>query len=45
MGFKNMHSIQFSLVLNVVTVSISPHYHVFFYDMFFTVDISTAADT
>ena len=45
MGFNKMHSKQVGLVLNVLTGSISPRYHVVFYDMFSTVMISTAADT
>ena len=43
MGFKKMHSTQVGLVLNLLTGSISPHYHVVFDDMFSTVMISTAA--
>ena len=45
MGFRNMHSTQFGLVLNLLTGSISPHYHVVFDDMLSTVVSSTAADT
>ena len=44
MGFKNMHSTQVGLVLNFLTGSISPQYHVVLDDMFFTVVVSTAAD-
>ena len=44
MGFSNMHSTQFGLVLNLLTGSISPQYHVVFDDMFSTVMISTAED-
>ena len=44
MGFSKMHSTQVGLVLNLLTGSISPHYHVVFDDMFYTVMISTAAD-
>ena len=42
MGFRNMHSTQVVLVINLLTGSISPHYNVVFYDMFSTVMISTA---
>ena len=45
MGFRKMHSTQVGLVLNLLTGSISPQYHVVFDDMFSTVIISTAADT
>ena len=44
MGFRKMHSTQVELVLNILTGSMSPQYHVVFYDMFFTVMSSTAAD-
>ena len=44
MGFNKMHSTQVVLVLNLLTGSISPQYHVIFDDMFSTVMISTAAD-
>ena len=44
MGFRNMHSTQVGLVLNLLTGSISPQYHVVFDDMFYTLMISTAAD-
>ena len=44
MGFRKMHSTQVGLVLNLLSGSISPHYHVLFDDMFSTVIISTAAD-
>ena len=44
MGFSNMHSTQVGLVLNLLTASISPQYHVVFDDMFSTVMISTSAD-
>ena len=44
MGFSNTHSTQVGLVLNLLTGSISPQYHVVFDDMFSTVMISTAAD-
>ena len=43
MGFRKMHSTQVGLVLNLLTGSISPHYHVVFDDMFSTVVSSTAA--
>ena len=45
MGFRNMHSTQVGLVLNLLTGSISPQYHVVFDDMFSTVASSTASDT
>ena len=44
MGFSKMHSTQVGLFLNLLTGSISPQYHVVFYDMFSTVMSSTAAD-
>ena len=44
MGSRKMHSTQVGLVLNLLTGSISPHYHVVFDNMFSTVMISTAAD-
>ena len=44
MGFIKMHSTQVGLVLNLLTGSISPQYHVVFDDMFSTVMSSTAAD-
>ena len=44
MGFRKIHSTQVGLVLNLLTGSISPHYHVVFDDMFSTVMSSTAAD-
>ena len=44
MGFSKMHSTQIGLVLNLLTGSISPHFHVVFDDMFYTVMSSTAAD-
>ena len=44
MGFINMHSTQVRLVLNLLTGSISPQYHVVFDCMFSTVMSSTAAD-
>ena len=37
MGFIKMHSSQVGLVLNLLTGSISPQYHIVFYDMFSTV--------
>ena len=43
MGFIKMHSTQVGLVLNLLTGSISPQYHVVFDDMFSTVMSSTAA--
>ena len=45
MGFRNMHSTQVGLVINLLTGSISPQYHVIFDDMLSTVRISTAVDT
>ena len=44
MGFIKMHSTQVGLVLNLLTGSISPHFHVVFDDMFSTVMSSIAAD-
>ena len=44
MGFSKMHSTQVGLVLNLLTVSISPQFHVVFYDMFSTAMSSTAVD-
>ena len=44
MGFSKMHSTQVGLVLNLLTGSISPQYHVVCDDMFSTVMISTSAD-
>ena len=45
MGFSKMHSTQVGLVLNLLTGSISPQFHVVFDDMLYTVMISTAADS
>ena len=45
MGFIKMHSTQVGLVLNLLTGSISPQFHVVFDDMFSNVMSSTAADT
>ena len=42
MGFIKMHSTKVGLVLNLLTGSISPQYHVVFDDMLYTVMISTA---
>ena len=42
MGFSKMNSTQVGLVLNLLTGSISPQYHVVFHDMFSTVMSSTA---
>ena len=39
-----MHSTEVGLVLNLLTVSISPEYHVVFDDMFSAVMSSTSAD-
>ena len=44
MGFSKMYSTQVGLVLNLLTGSISPQFHVVFYDMFSNVMITTAAD-
>ena len=44
MGFSKMHSTPFGLVLNLLTGSISPQYHVLFDEMFSTAVIRTAAD-
>ena len=44
MGFRKMHSTQVGLVLNLLSGSISPQFHVLFDDMFSTVMSSTAAD-
>ena len=43
-GFNNMHSTQVGLVLNLLTGSISPQYHVVFDYMVSTVMSSTATD-
>ena len=43
MGFSKMHSTQVGLVINLLTGSISPQYHVVFDDMFSTVMIITDA--
>ena len=45
MGFRNMHSIQVGLVLNLLIGLISPQYNVVFDDMFSTLVSSTSADT
>ena len=45
MGFINTHSTQVGLVLNLLTGSISPQYHVVFDGMFSTVMNSTDADS
>ena len=44
MGFSEMHSTQVGLVLNLLTGSISPQFHVVFDDMFSNVISITAAD-
>ena len=44
MGFSKMYSTQVGLVLNLLTGSISPQYHVVFDDMFSTVMSSTVVD-
>ena len=41
MGFSKMHSTQVGLVLNLLTGSISPQYHVVFDDILYTVMSST----
>ena len=43
MGFIKIHLIKFGLVLNLLTSSISPQYHVIFDDMLYAVMISTSA--
>ena len=45
MGFRNMNSTQVGLVLNLLTGSISPQFHVVFDDMFSTVMSSTVTDS
>ena len=44
MGFSKMHSTQVGLVLNLLTGSISPQFHVVFDDMFSTLMSIIAAD-
>ena len=44
MGFSKMHSTQVGLVLNLLTGSISPQFHVVFDEMFSTVMSSKATD-
>ena len=44
MGFSKMHSRQVGLVINLLTGSISPQYHVIFDDIFSTVMSITSAD-
>ena len=44
MGFSKMNSAQVGLVLNLIIDSISPQYHVVFYDMLSTVIIIIATD-
>ena len=44
MGFRKMHSTQVGLVLNLLTGSISPQYHVVFDYMFSTVMSGTSTD-
>ena len=41
MGFGKMHSTEVELVLNLLTSSVSPQYHVFFYDMLSTMVSNT----
>ena len=42
MGFRKMHSSQVGLIINLLTGSISPHYHVVFDGMLCTVVSSRA---
>ena len=42
MGFRNIYSTQVGLVINPLTFSMPPHYHVVFDDMFSIVMISTS---
>ena len=44
MGFRKIHSTQVGLVLNLLTGSISPQFHVVFDDMFSNVMSITAVD-
>ena len=44
MGFSKINSTQVGLVLNLLTGSMAPQFHVVFYDMLSTVMISTATD-
>ena len=44
MGFSKIHSTQVGLVINLLTGSISPQYHVCFGYMLSTLVISTSAD-
>ena len=44
MGFSKIHSTQVGLVINLLTGSISPQFHVVFDDMLSTMMSSTAAD-
>ena len=44
MGFSKMHSTQVGLVLNLLTGSISPQFHVVFDDMFSALMSNTSAD-
>ena len=44
MGFRKIHSTNVGLVLNLLTGSISPQYHVVFDEIFSTVRSSTSAD-
>ena len=44
MGFSMIHSKQVGLVLNLLTGSISPQYHVLFYDMFSNMASITSVD-
>ena len=44
-GFSKIHSTQVGLVLNLLTGSILPQYHVVFDERFYTIVSSTATDT
>ena len=44
-GFRKTHLTQVGLVLNIVAGSISPYYHVLYYDIFSTVVGITAVDS
>ena len=44
MGFSKMHSTQVGFVINLLTGSISPQYHVLFDNILSTVASITAAD-
>ena len=44
MSFSKMHLMQVGLVLNLLTGLISPHYHILFDEMFYTLVSSTYID-